>query len=180
MGNVFKLGKEKAKDKTILADLEESRKDFKGSYATSADKDESFQVFLFAADNTDVEWSISGFGKGKVDRYTVTTSHDGDKVDLGFEINGNNEFNMIFSIHSHPSPTGTRGASFVKDYGGDMYKIIDRYYRFQNKGINPLYMPKHYVYHKYGKVLYNYTPWNPSIYIRSINSTGDLYRGLGF
>jgi len=178
-GNVFKLGKEKAKDKTILADLEESRKDFKGSYATSTDKDESFQVFLFSADNTDVEWSISGFGKGKVDRYTVTTSHDDSKVVLGFGINGNNESNMIFTIHSHPSPTGTRGGS-LSGGRGDMYNIIRRYDHFIEKGINPIYAPKEYVYHKYGKALYNYTPWNPSIYIRSINSAGDLHRGLGF
>lgn len=54
----------------------------------------SFKVFLFAAGNTDVERSISGFGDGKVDRYTITTSHDDEMVKLGASLVGNSEFNI--------------------------------------------------------------------------------------
>lgn len=40
--------------------------------------------------------------------------------------------------------------------------------------------PKHYVYHKQSKVLYNYTPWKNNVFIRKISKTSDMYRNLGF
>ncbi len=176
----LKLDKESVESHTILSDLAQDRKDFKGSYAESINKESSFDVFHFAANNSNVEWSISGFGKGKASEYLVGTLHEKDISQASITEKGYNEFNMIFLIHSHPSITGTKGGSYVKDIGGDMHNIVNRYYRFQEKGISPIYMPKEYVYHKYGKTLYNYTPWTSSIYIRPIRKANDLYRGLGF
>lgn len=177
--NGLKLDKEKEDSRTILADLGEKRNDYDGNYAISTNKEQSFEVFLFAANNSDVEWSISGFGKGKANEYLVGTLHRKNLSQITMNDKGYNEFNMIFSIHSHPSITGTRGGSNL--YGqGDIPNMIERHDRFVEKGINPIYVPKEYVYHKYGKALYNYTPQNPSIYVRLINRANDLYRGLGF
>ncbi|MDR0333792.1 MAG: hypothetical protein LBI15_10050 [Dysgonamonadaceae bacterium] len=124
-------------------------------------------IFLFAADNTDVEWGLMGVNTQKGRYYVITTSHDKEKVELeranrlaGFDV-----FQIAFDIHSHPSATGTKGASgdaigTNDENDGDMSLIIRRNNRFAEQGI-PL--PPHYVYHKHSRTLYEYTPWNSSI-----------------
>lgn len=89
------------------------------------------------------------------------------------------EFDMTFSMHSHPGSDGIKGASGYSkdDYYYDMALITNRYNRFSNK---EKALPSHYIYHPETKMLYNYTPWNPDIIIRQINKSSDFYRSLGF
>ena len=68
---------------------------------------------------------------------------------------------------------GRRGASgdmrsITGGYIGDMSRITYRYNRLGSS------LPNHYVYHKKSKNLYNYTPWNSSIYIKTVKSTNGL------
>ena len=76
-------------------------------------------------------------------------------------------------------------------WGGDALYINNRYDVFEDAGMQRTdtwfkvdnkwtVFPKHYVYHKKSKVLYNYTPWELSIYIRKTNKASDLYRNFGF
>lgn len=101
-------------------------------------------------------------------------------------LEGYDEFNMIFDMHSHPGHAnweGTKGAST-----GDMNNA--RHNRFKQAGMQNIdtwfkkdgkwtVYPKHYVYHKQSKTLYHYTPWKPNRHIRETSKASDLHRGLG-
>gem|GEM_PF-5247229 len=128
--------------------------------------------------------------------YVLRTSHDNAGYGSGavssvLGIPGfNDEFSMIFSMHSHPSG-GTQGASDVDGLYDDMDNVRRRYYKFKAAGmtnINSWFIngdswtvfPKHYVYSTDNSILYNYNPWNNAIFIRRVTKASDLYRNLGF
>ncbi len=179
------------KDRKILDQLTKKRTDFNGKYAITTNKKDAFKVFKFAADNTDVEWGIDGYRTSEDNEYVVRTSHSEDAVTMSTSLSKYNEFDQIFNIHSHPAVDGTKGGSKCTVFGGDMCNIVDRYYRFQRAGMTRTdtwfkkdgkwtVFPKHYVYHKHSKVLYNYTPWKNNVYIRKISKASDMHRNLGF
>lgn len=84
---------------------------------------------------------------------------------------------MSWTMHSHPGKDGTKGASGdFRDRGsiaGDFLNIQRSSQYMGNIG-KPL--PNHYIYHTDSKVLYNYTPTNSSIYIKTIKN----YIGLNY
>src|SRR5690606_32081859 len=61
-------------DTSVISDLQEANKngDSSGTTTNSAD---ARRVFQFAADNSNVEWTIGGFETGKSNTYLVGTSH---------------------------------------------------------------------------------------------------------
>ena len=83
------------KDRNILDALT----DKKGvaSYTSSSNIDDFFKVFLFASDNSNVEWVVH---RGQDNRYTIGTMHDDESAgtweDYGIK-------KPIASIHSHPN-----------------------------------------------------------------------------
>lgn len=83
------------KDRNILDALT----DKKGvaSYTSSTNIDDFFKVFLFAADNSNVEWVVH---RGQDNRYTIGTMHDDESAgtweDYGIK-------KPIARIHSHPN-----------------------------------------------------------------------------
>ena len=176
-------------DRSILDQLSESRSDFNGRYAISNSIKETFNVFHFMANKTDVEWGLDGYRTTNNNEYMVRTSHSDESVTRSTMLNRYNEFNQIFTIHSHPGNAtweGTKGASIA-----DQNSIINRYNRFMQAGmVQPeawfkkdgqwTVFPKHYVYHKQNKILFSYTPWESSVFIRKTNKSSDLYRNLGF
>lgn len=176
-------------DRSILDQLTESRRDYNGSYAISNSIAETFNVFHFMANNTNVEWGIDGYRATNNNEYIVRTSHSDEAVTRSTILNRYNEFNQIFTIHSHPGNEtweGTKGASIA-----DQNSIINSYNRFKQAGMVQseawfkkdgqwTVFPKHYVYHKQSKVLFNYTPWESRVFIRKTNKSSDLYRNLGF
>ena len=190
--NGLKLNKANSTDRTILTDLSENKRGFSGSYTISKDKNKSFKVFLFAANNSDVEWGIDGYRTSSGNEYFIRTSHQKDAVAMSTSLAGYNEYTQVFKIHSHPAIDGTKGASgFGHYYSGDMANIEHLRRRFQNVGMRDVntwfqnngqwtIFPKHYIYHKQSRVLYHYTPWENSIYIRKINKANNLYHNLGF
>ncbi|MFP4664303.1 MAG: JAB-like toxin 1 domain-containing protein, partial [Bacteroidales bacterium] len=178
-------------DTKILSGLSENRTDYNGNYAISSNKRESFNVFYFMANNTNVEWGIDGYRTSGDNEYIIRTSHDDEGVTMSTALSGYNEFNQIFNIHSHPAVDGTKGGSPCTPLGGDMCNIRRRYRRFQNAGMKRTdtwfkkgnqwtVFPKHYVYHKQSKTLYNYTPWKNNVFIRETSKASDMYRNLGF
>ena len=185
----------KLTNKSIIGNFTKEKKNWDKTNSTSSeDKEEMFKLFQFAADNTDVEWTIQGFLKNGKMECPVGTSHN---VALSYcstkTFSGSNsEFDMVFHIHSHPGVRnghqGTKGGS-----QGDIKLITERYYRFIKVGMPNINVwfkrdgsdkytkyPKHYVYHKQSKTLYHFHPWHSSIFIRNIKRSSDLYRGLGF
>ena len=208
-GNHIKGSALKVNDQTILSGLASERpsSDYDGSYTISSNKSELFKVFAYMADNTGVEWAISGFRTDSDNEYILTTSHIGEDHYnvLGFmyvasstTINGYDLLNMIFSIHSHPGTStweGTKGASGDIENStlqtGDMSHISDKYRYFRSRGMTSMgqwfqvgnqwtVFPKYYVYHKQSNTLFHYTPWVNDIYIRSVTNYSDFYRNLGF
>ncbi len=185
----------KVNDRSILPDLTKNRTDYNGNYSISTNKKEIFNVFYHMANNTNVEWGIDGYRTSGAKEYIIRTSHDAGSVTVSTTLSGYNEFNQIFNIHSHPGDAtweGTKGASGYGDYySGDMANIANRYRRFQNAGMKNTstwfkkddrytVFPKHYVYHKQSKVLYNYTPWKHNVFICKTNKASDMYSNLGF
>jgi len=188
----------KVNDRSILPDLETKRTNVDGNYAITTNRNEAFNVFYFMANNTNVEWGIDGYRTSGDNEYILKTSHSGGIPAHVFNstgIDGYDEFNMIFDMHSHTGTAtepGTKGASGFGDYySGDMSYITNRYRRFQGAGMKNTstwfkkddqwtVFPKHYVYHKQSKVLYHYTPWKNNVFIRNTSKASDLYRNLGF
>lgn len=121
-----------------------------------------------------MEWGLDGYKGKDGPQYVLKTSHSISEIatldvtNYGFGLQ-----NQMFDIHSHPGPDGTPGAS--GDYGtfvsGDMSRIGARYQKAENMGV-PL--PPHYVYHKESRVLYNYTPWESSIFIKKVQNNQAL------
>ena len=179
----------KINDKSILPDLADNRTGYNGNYAISTNKDESFNVFSFMANNTNVEWGIDGYRTSGNNEYVIKTSHNPEGVTMSTTLSQYDEFDQIFSIHSHPGNAtweGTMGGST-----GDQNNIINQYYRFKSAGMQGTnawfkkdgswtVLPKNYVYHEQSNTLYNYTPWKSSVFIRKINKANDMYRNLGF
>jgi RHS repeat-associated protein len=99
----------KVNDKSVLPELTKSRLDFVGNYVISNNKSDLFNVFYFAANNTNVEWGIDGYRTDGNNEYILTTSHGKDYVHSSTLLKQYNEFKMIFNMHTHPGSDGTRG-----------------------------------------------------------------------
>ena len=149
-------------DRSILDGLAKDRKGTDANYTVTKSA-EVGKVFLFAADNSDVEWSLQGLSKNESENYILGTSHESTEVAPNwYKREGYNESDIVFDIHSHPSiKDDVRGAS-GGDLGqnnlySDMRGIVNHYNRLASK------TPRHYMYHRNTKTLYQYTPWNSSI-----------------
>jgi JAB-like toxin 1 len=149
-------------DNTILPSLKADQLKFNGDYASSKSLEDIGNVFLFAAANTNVEWGFSAFKKNEETTYVVATSHDDEEVENRAKINPFDEMDLTYDLHSHPSPTGTPGASYAGGVG-DWRNVIAFYNRWIASGREGNEFPIHGVYHKYTNTIYYYTPWKRSI-----------------
>lgn len=161
-------------DRTIFDQLTENRnpQDYDGNYAIS-NSHEIGDVFLFAANNTSVEWGILGYQGEEGRQYVLHTQHEKASVaSRDSEKEGLTISNQFFDMHSHPGPNGTQGGS---GYGvlisGDKKFVMNRYYEAKEKGVS---LPTYYVYHKESKKIYQYNPWHSSIYIKRVTNNNGL------
>ena len=162
-------------DRSIFDQLTETRnkEDYNGSYAISG-SEEAGDVFLFAANNTNVEWGLDGYQGENGRQYVIRTSKiDNTVAQRNNSKEGLTMANQFFSIHSHPSINGTKGGSGYqkREWGGDREIIINEYYKATEQGIQ---LPAHYVYHKYSKTIYQYTPWASNIFIKKVTNNKGL------
>ena len=177
------------KDRSSLDELRKSRTDYDGHYSV-CNKDDAFKIFKFGADNCDVEWVVAGYRNNKGGRdYVVGTSNKNpEKAYSGsvqaFHTSSKfNKYNLSFMIHSHFGPDATQGASSSESFSSDMNTIIRTYYDYMQKGLSLQSgkgFPRYYVYTANTHKLFNYTPWNSSIFIRNIRTSNDLFRNLSF
>ncbi len=164
------------KNRSIFDNLAEARdsEDYKGSYAITGSH-EAGEVFLFAANNSNVEWSLEGYQGKNGRQYVLATSHEESSVNVRDNSKeGLTMENQYFHMHSHPAVDGTKGASGygkTSYNGGDMSYIVGQYNKASKRNIS---LPTHYVYHKQSKTLYQYTPWVPNIYIKTIKDNKGL------
>jgi len=180
-GEVSESDGAKVNDQSILSQLAEDTgiKDPWGtknvSFAKTNSKSDVFNVFSFAANNSDVEWQLDGYdiGNGKTD-YVIGTAHDGDhsiRTDdkyygLGYKLRNQN-----FAIHSHPNTNEPPSGGDISNWYGK-YKDL--------KGIRG--PAPHYVYNIWHQILWSYDSYSGSgiKHVRTVKKASDLYRKLGF
>lgn len=169
-------------DPTILSSLAKDNIDSFGEkfhYAISSSK-ELGDVFLFLAKNTSVEWSLESYRTSSYTEHVLATSNSISSSSTGRNIplSAFDENNLLMSLHSHPRIDGTMGASENVGYGpSDMLNIINySNRRFNSHGQSLNGFPKHYVYHKHSQTLYQYTPYQSSIYIKRVLSGKDIQK----
>lgn len=154
---------ERINDQSILSQLAENTV---RTTASTENELEFSKVAFFMMKNTNVEWAALGF---KTDNNTninvLTTSHEFSRVNTVPEIELNFGIeNQIYDIHSHPSLGGTKGASHDDELYDDMDRVRSKYNQFIENGGTHASFAKHYVYHKQSGNMYQYTPWDSSIY----------------
>ena len=150
------------RDRNILPDLAKHRKGFDGTNYAVSGSPETGDVFLFAAQNSNVEWGLDGFKNNGKNEYVVYTDHTNE---IKISARGWHMFKdkpILFEIHSHPtnSMNYRMASGFGKDYYGDM-ATIKNYYDLTGK------VPDNYIYHPYSESLIKYTPWNPQSKIQT-------------
>ena len=138
------------------------------THQTYWDIDNLFKIFKFAADNTNVEWSLH---RGQDDKYVIGTSHQQNSVMPYDELIGEKSGSLpITSVHSHPNIVGYENEIYSMGYRGGSYDNDKNKVR---NGQSPKY---NYVYFPHSKRLYNVEYYTPR-YIRQINTFRDFYFG---
>ena len=135
------------------------------SVISKSDIDDLFKIFLFAANNTDVEWALH---RGQDNNYLLGTSHHKDSVDDYTVLAGDDNAPLpISSVHSHPNTLDVLTMGYHNDtyYGSDQWKV--------NNNQASLY---NYVYFPKSTSLYLAGKYNP-IYIKHIRSYNNFYFG---
>ena len=139
-------------------------KDGMASYTDDSNIDDFFRVFLFAADNSDVEWALH---RGQGNSYTIGTKHDeysaGNWADFGLIER------PIASIHSHPDEPNSfdhERSSMSYDYNN----VTDEAEKYGRQ------MRLNYVYFPNSTRLYHVEPSG----IRYIHSISNNYRRFYF
>ena len=150
----------KINDKGLLSQLAEEP-DAKSYNAVTSNKNDTFNLFKFASDNSNVEWSLSGFkGDGKV-KFYLNTEHNSVQAEIGIDAGYFKSEDLVFNVHGHPGENGTKGGSGYY-YGGYDIKNkkailtgVNANYDYGNTVKNP--HANFYVYHPYTGGLYQYT-----------------------
>jgi RHS repeat-associated protein len=148
----------KIDDKKLLPQLiKNPATKYNGHYGTTNDSEDALNLFKFAADNTTVEWAVSGFETKDGNSYLVRTSHSDENVS---PTDGENSpLDMTFNIHSHPGknafylPSGSFDTKFNEAHGGDMAVFVKRVNAFAAKGKT---YPNYYIYHPETRSYYYY------------------------
>ena len=150
------------KDREILDTLA-NKKDI-AYYTSFSNIDDIFKVFLFASDNSNVEWALH---RGQGNSYTIGTKHDeysaGNWADFGLIER------PIASIHSHPDePNSIDAERYSMSY--DYYNVIDEVNKYGRQ------VRLNYVYFPNSTRLYHVEPSG----VRYIHSIKKNYRRFYF
>ena len=159
-GTVNESDGQKVNDKTILPALSETKivDGSKVNYAKSESTNDMANLFLYLADNTNVEWSLNGFKtENNNSTYTLSTFKSNLGVPDAFSTGDPIQY-QFFDLHSHPLINHVFGASDQPGADLDYYKINVR--RCRDCGVKVFI---HAVYKKEKKTLYHYNGENTSL-----------------
>ncbi|CAD7807311.1 hypothetical protein CHRY9390_01639 [Chryseobacterium aquaeductus] len=120
--------------------------------ARTTNASDAANVFVFAANNSNVEWGLAGYNTGNNMTYTIWTGHSDDRTPSSILYQGISK--LSFHIHSHPGGVtipSPRNAANDGDYGpaGAINNI------FYKNGASSY--PRHFVYSNQGHHLWEYT-----------------------
>ena len=97
-------------DKALLPQFA-SNSDSKSYNAITSNKDAAFNVFKYAADNSNVEWSMSGFKENGNTKFFLNTEHSRHYAETGASNDFFKTTDMIFNVHSHSREDDPKGGS---------------------------------------------------------------------
>ncbi|MFP7657872.1 RHS repeat-associated core domain-containing protein, partial [Chryseobacterium proteolyticum] len=161
------VAKAKASDSSIIGDLATggipdntmhytgSRKAFPlgVNRARTTDASDASNVFLFAANNSNVEWGLAGYNTGKTMTYALWTGHSEDTTPNSVLYQGISK--LSFEIHTHPGsvtfPTPVNSMT-EGDYGSAAW-IDSEFAKNRN-------YPRHFLYSQQDKHLWEYNYYN--------------------
>lgn len=172
------------RDKSLLPSFvknSETYKDQRGlsrivNFAIGKYGREITKMFLFAANNSNVEWNLCSFSMGSFRRYGISTSHNDEGVLAAYKTDavGVSERRLLFNIHSHCRENSVKGAStFGMSDIAKLRRMSDNFAQYRQQ------LPPHYVYHVQSGGLYYYTPNSQNYFIRNLNQFPN-YSGLFF
>ena len=170
-GNVDKsksvtVAKDKPSDGSIIGDLakggipDDTRRPDNGKLAfplgvnraRTTNANDAANVFLFAANNSNVEWGLAGYNTGNSMTYALWTGHSEDLTPSSILWQGISK--LSFSIHSHPGsttiPSPINGAN-----NGD-YSSVSSINNVFNKNKSYPY-PRYFMYSKQKQHLWEYS-----------------------
>lgn len=162
--------------------------DSNGTSATTYNADDAFKFFKFAADNSNVEWNLTGVRKESRDLFLIGTNYSEESVNRN---NNENIYrNMIFCIHSHPKNSnevgGTKASGNYQMYkrcisgkeyetfyfNGDVWALNNVYiiYQQHHPNMSTDNYPKAWIYYagdkSQQKQLYQYNLNSPKFNVR--------------
>ena len=164
------IEKEKASDGSIIADLSKGAipDNSRYPYASGRDGEKTFplgvnrtrttnasdasNVFLFAANNSNVEWGLAGYNTGNDMTYALWTGHSEDRTPSSILYQGISK--LSFEIHSHPGETMTPSPINGQNKGD--YGLAGAINNVFYKNGSSSY-PRHFMYSKGGNYLWEYT-----------------------
>ena len=151
-------------------DILDALTDKKGiaSYTSSTNIDDFFKVFLFASDNSNVEWALH---RGQDNSYTIGTSHSEKGVAVYSVLRGIDKFPLA-SVHSHPDVVTHKKERESMGYDEGWVQ----YANDRQKVYWGVVQKYNYVYFPISKTLYNVESDNPR-YVKHINTFKDFYFG---
>jgi RHS repeat-associated protein len=159
-GNITEADGKKIKDKSLLPALSKSKGEYGGkvlTYAKGFDSYEMTGLYLFLANNTDVEWTIAGYSsENGLSHFTLSTIHS-DRKATNADMTRDKIQDQYFDIHSHPLFNHIFGASEADM--GSYYKISKE--TRQNDFGKAMFFTG--VYEKENKTLYQYTETTSSL-----------------
>ncbi len=121
--------------------------------ARTTNASDAANVFLFAANNSNVEWGLAGYNTGKNMTYALWTGHSEDMTPNSILYQGISK--LSFEIHSHPGstliPSPVNGMT-EGDYGAAAW-VDSEFAKNRN-------YPRHFMYSKQGKHLWEYNYYN--------------------
>ena len=140
------------------------------SYTTGSNIDDIFKVFLFAADNSDVEWAVH---RGRDNMYTIGTSHKEDSAGSWNDYGINKP---IASLHSHPGVSDEFVAELESMGYFDDILLGDRANVVNDVDVNGRQTRYNYVYFKNTGHLYHVEYYKPR-FIKSVRNYRQFYFG---
>lgn len=147
-------------------------------YAVSGNSKDAFAVFLFAANNTGVEWQLDGYSINRSNQFVISTQHSPDHGVSTHAILLDSDFNLsnqIFDMHSHPKETYSAAS------GGDQSRYSRKYISINNGNVgkaNSVLPSPHYIFNTDAQTLHQYDAWNPNRNEWIIRNSSDLRRRI--
>ena len=140
------------------------------SYTTGSNIDDIYKVFLFAANNSEVEWVVH---RGQDNMYTIGTVHNKNSAGSWDDYGINKP---IVSLHSHPGVSDKYVAELESMGYFDNILLGDRKSVVKDVDVNGKQTRYNYVYFKNTGHLYHVEYYRPR-FIKSVSNYRQFYFG---